>query len=116
MWPFKKESPPKPSFLVIDRDPVKLRLSEFRTNNALVGDAQKILLIPGLRLMLDVLRNEHPGQWVLPPGASSLDRIRAQCLAEGYTMALANFEAMGKFEQMTEMPEPTFEQEEKQEK
>ena len=116
MWLFKKAPvQSKPNFLVIARDPIKLRLSEFCSNRALVGDAQKIQAIPGVRLMLDVLRNEHPGQRVLPPNSSSLDIIRTQGQAEGYTMALANFEAMGKFVEMTQMPEPTFEQEEKQE-
>jgi hypothetical protein len=114
MWFKRKVQTPKPNFLVIARDPIKLRLAEFRSNKSLAGDAQKIIAIPGVRLMLDVLRNEHPGQWVLPPGATTLDRIRAQCLAEGYTMALANFEAMGEFTEMTQMPEPTFEQEERQ--
>jgi hypothetical protein len=110
MWLFPK---PKITVVVLNRDPLKLRLNEFRSNKSLVGEAQKMMLTGSIRLMLDVLRNEHPCMMVLPIGASPTDRIAAQCRAEGYTMALANFEAMADFQEMKSMPEPTFEPEEK---
>lgn len=110
-WPFKKRVI---EVQVIARDPLKLRLNEFQSNKALVGMANKVLLSPELRTMLDCVQNEHPGFWVLPQGATKLDRVRAQCLAEGYTMCLANLEAMGKFVELKQMPDPTFEPEEKQ--
>lgn len=111
IWPFKPK--PTPQFMVIARDPIKLRLHEFRSNKSMVGMAQKSLLSPELKIMLDVLRNEHPCMVVMSTGTNPNDRIVAQARGEGYTMALANLEAMGDFQQITEMPEPTFETEEK---
>jgi len=107
---FKKKT--LPQMVVIARDPLKLRLHEFRSNKSLVGEAQKMMMTGSLRLMLDVLRNEHPCLFVLPMGASPTDRMAVQCRAEGYTMALANLEAMTDFQELATMPEPTFEPEE----
>lgn len=100
-------------YRIIPRERHKLRLPEYQTNAALVSSASKILNSTEFSYMLDCVQNEHPGFWVLPQGATELDRVRAQCLSEGYTMALANLEALGKFVELKEMPEATFEQEEK---
>jgi hypothetical protein len=110
MWLFKK---PKINVQVILRDPLKLRLNEFRSNKSLVGEAQKMMMTASLRLMLDVLRNEHPCMTVLPMGMTPTDRMAVQCRAEGYTMALANLEAMTELQETIDMPNPSFEPEEK---
>ena len=104
----------KTEIRVIARDPIRLRLSEFRTNRALVGEAQKILMLGSLKLMLDVLRNEHPCMMVLQTGSSPNDRVVLQARGEGYTMALANLEAMAQFQEATPVLEATFESEEPQ--
>ncbi len=97
---------------LIDRDPLKIRLQEFRGNKSLVGEAQKILSLSSLRLMLDCARNEHPANLVLPIGTSPNDRIVQQARGEGYTLALANLEAMGNYQELKDLGEATYETEE----
>lgn len=97
---------------VITRDRVKLRLHEWRSDPALTKAAGVILNNSDARLMLDVLNNEHPAHFVLAPGTSVDDRAVYQARCEGYTMALANLEAMAMHQEAQKELEPTFEREE----
>lgn len=100
---WKKTVSASPRVEVIRRDSLKLRLAEWRGDPKLVTEAGKVLSLEVLRSMLDVVRNENPINYVLPFGTSSNDRAAMQCRAEGYSMAIANLEAMGQSEST---PEP----------
>jgi len=97
---------------IVRRDRCQLRLSDWQSDKALVVFGQKEWARAELQLMLDVLRNEHPGQKVYADDCNANIRLVAQARAEGYTMALANLEALGKFQASEVSHEPTFEPEE----
>jgi len=97
--------------MVTHRDPLKLRLHEWRADRALVSKGLQLINSPDFRLVLDVLRNEHPSNLMLPDGCSLDIRAVFQARGEGYTLALANLEALAKFEPVHEPLEATFEPE-----
>jgi len=98
---------------IIRRSQTTLRLHEWRSEKALVSSAMRIMRDPDFQMMLDVMENEHPGvAHVLPDSADLATRAVHQARAEGYTMALANLVALGRFEKMIEPLEATFEPEE----
>ena len=99
---------------MLQRDPLRIRLAEWRSSPELTSAARKVFAMPEANYMLDVVRNEHPGFNVLPDDAPPQARIAHQCRAEGYTMAIANLEAMSRFEQQRQNVEATFEEEEAQ--
>lgn len=94
---------------IIQRESSKIRLHEFRSDKGLVGVAQKVHADPNFRLLLDVLRNEHPSHWGLPRMATMEQRAGVQGIVEGYNLALSNLEAMAVFRKTVELDEPTFE-------
>jgi hypothetical protein len=95
--------------VVVQRDPMKLRLHEYRSNPSLVNAAAAVMGKPDFRLMLDVLSNEHPGFSVYPGDVPMEMRAIYQARGEGYTLALANLESMAKFDTLKEPLEATFE-------
>jgi hypothetical protein len=105
---FKRQS----KIVVIKREANKLSLGEFRSDPNLTGLAARFLRDSDFKLMLDVLRNEHPGWLVLSESVPPEVRAVIQARAEGYTMALANLEAMGVFRESPEQIVATFEAEE----
>jgi hypothetical protein len=107
----KKHNPVKPGIQLVQRDPTKLRLHEFRGDDRLVSEAGKIASIPFFQTMLDVLRNEHPCRNVAPPTMTMEARAAMQCQAEGYSMCLANLEAMAIAQQVSIDTESEFQQE-----
>lgn len=107
---FWKRKPPK--IAVIRRDHTKLRLHEWRSQESLVSTAAKIWADSGFRLMMDVAQNEHPAFQVLPWDASPDARASQQARGEGYTIALANLEAMAQYKAMHEPVEAEFAPEE----
>jgi hypothetical protein len=92
----------------IEREVCRLRLGEWRADPQFVAMGATVLAQPNLKLMLDVIENEHPGHYVLPDGTSAQDRLTAQGRAEGYTMALANLRSMGTLARLSERIESTF--------
>ncbi len=80
---------------LLERAATQLRADEWRADKELVHLAATVLAQPNVQLMLTVLRNEHPGSEVLPAGTNPNDRLVAQGRSEGYTIALATFEALG---------------------
>lgn len=100
--------------MVAHRDPLKLRLHEWRADRALVSRGLQLINNPDFRLALDVLQNEHPANAILPDGCSLDIRAVFQARGEGYTLALANLEALAKFESVSEPLEATFEAETEQ--
>lgn len=97
---------------ILDRDPIKVRLSEWRSDSALVGSAAKIGRMPEFRRMLDVLSNEHPANAVLSDNVPMELRAVYQARCEGYTICLANLESLARFEPLKEPLEATYEPEE----
>ena len=93
---------------VIQRDRSQLRLSEWRAAPHLVKLAQDTLARPEVRLMLDVLHNEHPSGMVYNDGVPHDVRVVAQARSEGYTMALSNLESLGSFSKQAVPVEDTF--------
>ena len=106
-WPFKRSL----KVIVAYRDPLKLRLHEWRADRALVSKAMQLLNSPDFRLMLDVLRNERPVNAMLPDACPIEIRAMFQAREEGYHIALSNLEALAKFEAISEPVEATFEPE-----
>ena len=70
--------------------------------------AQAHLNHPEMRLMLDVLVNEHVNQRCYADDCAAHVRVVAQARIEGYTTCLANLEALGKFIPKVELGEETF--------
>lgn len=112
-FPWQK-SPPvaPPKIQVIGVEAVKLQLSDWQKDPALVTMAQKVFSDTNLKIMLQVIRNEHPAFQVLPKNFPNELRSAHQSQCEGYTMCLANLEAMATLKQLTEMPEPDYSREE----
>lgn len=97
---------------IVRRYGSKLRLTEWKSDPHLCNTARKVLDDGNVRLMLDVIRNEHIAMIVLPTGASPDVRAAVQAMSEGYSMALNNLESMAIHQPLTKELEPTFEPEE----
>lgn len=108
--PFRR----KQKLEVIRRPQSTLRLHEWQHSKPLVSSAMQIMRLPDFQMMLDVLKNEHPGISRVLPNNDIATRAIMQAQAEGYTMALANLEALGRFQEMPEPLEATFEAEERE--
>jgi hypothetical protein len=103
---------PTQTIEVLRRNSTKLRLSEWRSDPNLVNEAGRLMATETFKCMMDVVITESPPSFSLPFGTPMEDRAAAQCRGEGYMMALANFEAMGKGQRPHEPLMPTFEPEE----
>ena len=102
--PFKR----RVRYDVIRRDRCLMSLAEWQSSTGLVKLAQAHLNHPEVRLMLDVLRNEHVNQRFYADDVPAHIRVVAQARSEGYTQALSSFEALGKFIPKVELGEETF--------
>jgi len=103
---------PKPRIAVVRRDHTKLRLHEWRSQESMVSAAAKVCADSTFKLMLDVCQNEHPAFQVLSYSALPHERQAHQARCEGYTIALANLEAMAQYKPMQEPVEAEFAPEE----
>ncbi len=95
---------------IIRRELCRLTVPEWRSDPGWVGTAASVLSDPRLKQMLDVVANSSPAFEVLPMGTATQDRLVAQARAEGYTMALANLEALGVGQALQTPMEATFEE------
>lgn len=111
-FPWTKKQPVTTKVEIIRKDVVKLQLSDWQKDKTLVNGAQVALNGDFMRLMIQVLQNSHPGSMVLPKNFPIELRAAHQSQCEGYTMALANLEAMGTLKEIADLGEPTFEREE----
>ena len=84
------------SIKIVERQRSSIRLSDWQSDKSLTTAAGEYLAQPTLQFMLDVLRNEHPGRFVLS-NVSNEQRAIQQARSEGYEMCLANFDALSKF-------------------
>ena len=112
MWPFTNRT--KLKINVVTRDPIRLRLNEWQSDENLTSAAQKVLLDPTFNLMLQVARNENPSLIHLNMDAQLETRALHQARIEGYNLALRNFEVMAIHEPIKEELIATFEPEERQ--
>ena len=110
MWPFTK--PPIRRIEIVRRDITRVRLSEWRADAGLCATGGRVLMDASVQLMIQVLRNENPSSWALPPGSSLETRACYQAMIEGYTMALSNLEAMAVHDKVVPLEQPGFEAEE----
>lgn len=93
------------------REVCRLTVAEWRADPGWAAMAASVLSDPRLKQMLDAVANSAPGFEVLPLGAMPHERAAQQARSEGYTMALANLEALGREEAMREPVEARFEAE-----
>jgi hypothetical protein len=91
-----KSVPPAPRQVirVIERELGSLTLADWRQDARLCVQARGVLSSPIVRQMLAVLHNSHPAFQVMISGDTN-ERALQQARCEGYTLALADFEAMG---------------------
>lgn len=93
---------PEQKIQVVVKDPTLLRVSEWRGDKDLCSTARNVLMTPDLRLMLQVVLNEHPAFIALTHGTPVEERAIWQARAEGYGLALANLQSLSKFEEARE--------------
>jgi hypothetical protein len=107
-WPWKEKVV---KVKVLPREATKLRLFEWQADQELTNQAARVLRDGTVQLMVAVLHNEHPA-FVYSDVGSLEDRAILQARSEGYTLALANLEALGQFQKLKNTPESSFEPEE----
>lgn len=98
---------------VIRRDVCKLTLAEFRSDPAMTSAAAATLRSDYAVLMVQVLKNEHPSNYI-QLNADIPTRAMMQARAEGYTLAIANLEAMAVHQKPSPGLTATFEAEDNQ--
>lgn len=112
-FPWSKPKPVIPVKVeVIRRESTKLTLAEWQLDKTLTNAAASWQNNDFYRLALQVLKNEHLGQVVYGPNMPLELRALHQARCEGYTMAIANLEAMATFKEIVQLPEPDFKPEE----
>lgn len=112
-FPWTKKQPPAPvKIQIIGVEATKLQLSDWQKDKALVAAAKNVLNNDYAKLMVQVLKNEHVGNMVLPKNFPMELRSAHQSQCEGYTLCLANIEAMATLKVLADVPESTFEPEE----
>lgn len=92
---------------IVKREASRFRLHDWKSNTSLVNLARKTLDNNDFRIMMDVVRNEHPLNQVTFE-ATVEDRAIVQARCEGYMLALNNLESLGTFEQIRELGPATF--------
>ena len=75
----------------------KLRLIDWRSDKHLVSFAAKVWENKDFQIMMQCVGNEHLAMIELPWNSSLELRALQQAKAEGYSLALANLEAMKSF-------------------
>jgi hypothetical protein len=96
---------------VVQRDPTRLTIEEWRSNQDAVRVAIQVMQDPKVRQMLDVLRNSSPHRRFSEPGSAE-QKAFLMCMCNGYNSALTDFEALARYEEMKEPLEATFGQQE----
>jgi len=102
---FKRKPPIAPQIRILDRDPSRLDLTEWRADKDCRAAAQKELANPHLQHMLDVLRNQVHRKLVrVHPAMTAEQRSAALSFADGYSMAVQDLESMAVKPTETEQP------------
>ena len=95
--------------ILIRRFSSRVRLHEYRAEQTLVTAARKFLTDPEFSVIVDVLRNENPSNWIQMNNVPIEQRAIIQAQIEGYTMCISNLESMGVFVTPKVELEATFE-------
>lgn len=95
-WILGKDKGTSQSIQIVQRERSKIRLQDWQSDKSLTTAAAEHLAQPTLQFMMDVVRNEHPGRFVLTNASSEVRAIQ-QARSEGYEMCLANLDALGQF-------------------
>lgn len=94
--------------VILQRDPLRVNMMEWRADKALCQKAEAALSNPVVRQMLDVLRATHIGQWAFPHDAGMEKRSLFAAKCEGYSECLNNFEALAIHQKPVESLEMTY--------
>ena len=84
--------------VLLNREVANLRIAEWRADPALCAKALAVLANPDLRLMLEVIANDHPAHYILRDDTPVEQRAIYQGRGEGYTLALANLRSLARQE------------------
>lgn len=103
---FKK---PKVEYRVIPRDIQRMKLDEWRQTPHCVNLAKKFLNDPEFRMLLDVVKNEHPGRYALSSESTLEERAIMQAKTEGFMLALNRLEATAEPFKLQPQIEATYE-------
>lgn len=104
IWP----QPEPPEVRIIQRDPFRITVQEWRTNEELCRTAQGALKDPTVRRMLDTLRNSHLGMYDMPVDLTSDQRSIRAAVIEGFGTALNTFELLAVHQKPQEPIEADF--------
>lgn len=83
-------------------------MDEWKSDPELCKQAAVALNNPIVRQLLDVLRTNHIGQWALSPAATMEERAMFAAKAEGYGLALNDFESLAEYQEPVQQLEATF--------
>lgn len=100
------------SYQIVPRDICRLTMEQWRATPDLCNSANKALHDPIVRHMLDVCRTEHLANYTDTRPMSIEDRAIICARAEGYGIALNNFESLARHERPKEPLVETFEPQE----
>lgn len=73
-----------------------MNIEEYRHDKTLVQNADRVLALPEVRLMLDTLWNSAPFNYMVTGGLTPADHSLQLGRCEGYLCALRHFESLGK--------------------
>jgi len=93
---------------IVQRDPFRVTVEEWRGSEELCMAAHKALNDPNVRRMLDTLRNSHLGMYDMPADFSSEQRSIKSAVIEGFGIALNTFESLAVHKKPQEPIEATF--------
>jgi len=108
---FWKDTPVENRVRILEREPFKVTIDEWRSDPQLCAQAAAALKSPILTQMLQTLQNSHPAFNVLS-SSNPHDCTAHQKRCEGYTMALSDFELMASYIVPQKAIEPEFGEEE----
>ena len=115
MFSFFRKDKTRYQVSLIQREPFKISLNEWRSNQDMSAAAAKVLADSTMKFMLQVLYNSSPA-WETLIAPTVDERAAQQARIEGYAQALANLEALGVHEPVPMILEQTFEPETAEEK
>lgn len=111
--PTPKPTPPPPSIKTrFTGDRRVVRMSDYRQNEQLVGEAQAILMDERFRRMIETVRSSSPAFMSFSGPVDLAQRAIMQARIEGFNQAICCFEALGQLLKPQEPLVETYEAEE----
>lgn len=103
-----KPKPKSTRVEIIRRDPLRLTIDEWRSDQNLCHEAERALASPVVRQMVDACRASSLANWAVPIDMPIDQRGIHQAKCEGYVMALNDFEDLAKFNKPPDQLVETF--------